>query len=176
MQVIINTIDNLVYVSAGSNIGDREAHLKKAVTELKRQSEVDLIRVSSLFETEPWGRKEQPFFLNCVIEIRTRYDPNQLLDLLKQIESNEGRKLSVVERWGPRVLDLDILIFGDRIVQDVKLVIPHPGLVNRRFMLEPLMQLCPDLLIPGYRMSVSQTLDKCKDSRSVVEIHKGWLD
>jgi 2-amino-4-hydroxy-6-hydroxymethyldihydropteridine diphosphokinase len=141
----------LAYIGLGSNLGDRRAALETAVRRLRP------LRVSSIAETAPWGRPDQPPFLNAVAEVATDAGPRELLDRLQEIEREAGRVRA--ERWGPRTLDLDLLLYGDRTVNVEGLVVPHPLLAGRRFVLEGIVELCPDLPVPGLGRTVRELLD-----------------
>ena len=145
------------YVGLGANLGDRERTLRIAV---ERLDDVDGIRVhavSSLTETEPVGVVEQPHFLNGVVALDTELPPRALLEAMLEVERELGR-VRDGERWGPRTVDLDLLVYGDLVIDEPGLRVPHPRLQERRFALEPLAQLAPDLVIPGLG-SVSALLD-----------------
>lgn len=133
------------YLSIGSNIGDREDYLKKAIEMISRISKTRLIKSSSFYQTPAWGLTEQQDFLNACLEISTELSPYDLLKNLQRIEMDLHRERLV--RWGPRTIDIDILTFGDIICEDVNLVIPHPLISKRAFVLVPLLELNPDLII-----------------------------
>lgn len=137
------------YISLGSNLGDRAANLDEAVRQLSRTEGIGNLRRSGIRETEPVGRTDQPKFLNCVVEVETTLEPLELLDRCQEIERRLGRTRT--RRWGPRTIDLDILLFGDVIVRTDRLTLPHPEMTRRRFVLEPLCELAPDLVLPGGR-------------------------
>jgi len=139
-----------VYLGLGSNIGDREAFLAHAVSSLP--PEVLPTRCSSLYETQPWGFKEQAEFLNLVMEARTALSPAELLVYLKSLEKDVGRKTSFLN--GPREIDIDILFYGDQVIEDDSLILPHPELHERSFVLGPLSDIAPDLIHPGLNKSV----------------------
>jgi 2-amino-4-hydroxy-6-hydroxymethyldihydropteridine diphosphokinase len=143
------------YLSLGSNVGERDAHLRAALAAL-REHGVEVEAVSSLYETEPVGEiVDQPDFLNAAVRIRTELEPEALLDLCKAIEVEQGRMLGG-QRHGPRPLDLDLLLLGDLELQSDRLTLPHPQVASRRFVLEPLLELDPDLALPdGTRLSES---------------------
>ena len=131
-----------VYVGLGSNLGDRE-QLVRAAAEL-----IGAARLSTIIETEPWGYEDQPRFLNAVAEVETGLEPQPFLAHLLDVERRLGRE-RVGPQWGPRTIDLDVLLFADRVVDEPGLVVPHPRLHERRFVLEPLAELAPELEIPG---------------------------
>ena len=141
------------YLGLGSNVGDRAAHLRVAV-ELLREHGVEVLAASSIYETEPVGElPDQPDFLNAALRIRTGLDPDALLDLCKAIEVEQGRMLGG-PRHGPRPLDVDLLLLGDLELESERLALPHPQLSARRFVLEPLLELDPELALPdGTRLS-----------------------
>ena len=136
------------YVGLGANLGDREATLRRAVALLAEVDGVDVIAVSELRETEPVGVVDQPRFLNGAAAIDTTLEPRALLDALLRIERALGR-IRGEERWGPRTVDLDLLLHGGAVIDEPGLTVPHPRLHERRFVLEPLAELDPDLEIPG---------------------------
>ena len=134
-----------VFLSLGSNIGEREAQLAEAIQRLEAAG-VQVVRKSSVYETEPQDLPDQPWFLNLVLEVETRLSPIQLLTTIQAIEESMGRKRDVPK--GPRTIDIDILLYGVAIVETKDLQIPHPRLAQRRFVLEPLAELAPDLNHP----------------------------
>ncbi|MGH2981532.1 MAG: 2-amino-4-hydroxy-6-hydroxymethyldihydropteridine diphosphokinase [Solirubrobacterales bacterium] len=135
------------YLSLGSNVGDREDHLRAAIRLLDEHG-VQVVAVSSLYETEPVGEiLDQPDFLNAAVRVGTDLGPEELLDTCKAIELEQGRMFGA-PRHGPRPLDVDILLLGDLVVSGRKLNLPHPELTSRRFVLEPLLELDPDLMLP----------------------------
>jgi 2-amino-4-hydroxy-6-hydroxymethyldihydropteridine diphosphokinase len=135
------------YVGLGSNMGDRERMLWSALHMLAFNPEVDVVAVSSILETDPVGLEEQPRFLNAAAAIDTDLEPRALLDLLLSIERELGRTRDG-PRFGPRTIDLDLLLYGDDVVDEPGLTVPHPRLHERRFVLEPLAELAPDLTVP----------------------------
>ncbi len=137
----------VAYVGLGANLGPREVTLLRAVDLLAEADDVEVLAVSQLRDTEPVGVLDQPSFLNGAVRIETTLEPRALLELLLGIERSLGRVRA--ERWGPRSVDLDLLVYGDETVDDPGLRIPHPRLHERRFALEPLAELDPDLVIPG---------------------------
>lgn len=135
------------FLGLGSNLGDREAHLRRAVALLAREPGVEVARVSSVYETEPEGVTDQPRFLNQVVEVRTTLPPEALLARALAVEAALGRVRR--ERWGPRVIDVDLLLYGEEVVSRPGLQVPHPRLRERVFAMVPLAELAPDLRLPG---------------------------
>jgi 2-amino-4-hydroxy-6-hydroxymethyldihydropteridine diphosphokinase len=136
------------YVGLGANLGDRETTLRAAVAALSAEAGIEVVAVSKLRETEPVGVGEQPRYLNGVAELVTTLSPRLLLDLLLAVERRFGRVRSAGEH-GPRTLDLDLLLYGDEEIDEPELHVPHPRLHERRFVLEPLAELAPGLVVPG---------------------------
>lgn len=146
------------YIALGSNLGRRERNISAALNALETTKEIEVARVSSLYETEPvGGPDDQPRFINAAAHLRTTLSPERLLAVCQQIESSLGRKREVP--WGPRSIDLDILIFADEIRSDPELMIPHPLLHERRFVLEPLAEIAPDLVHPTLDQTIRQLYD-----------------
>ena len=143
------------YVGLGANLGNREETLQRAVSLLTAAEGVEVLAVSEFSETDPVGVVDQPRFLNGAVTVETTLSARGLLDALLAIEQSLGRER--VERWGPRTIDLDLLLYGDEIVDEPGLRVPHPRLHERRFALEPLAELDPELVIPG-RGRVSELL------------------
>ncbi|MEE4310704.1 MAG: 2-amino-4-hydroxy-6-hydroxymethyldihydropteridine diphosphokinase [candidate division KSB1 bacterium] len=146
----------IVYLGLGTNSGERLLNLKRACEELKIADRVDVFRKSSVFHTEPWGYTEQAYFLNAVLEIRTTLDSRELLSVVKQIEKRIGRKKSF--RWGPRVIDIDIISFGNERIGTKGLVIPHPEMHLRKFVLVPLAEIAPFFIHPVHNESIWRLL------------------
>jgi 2-amino-4-hydroxy-6-hydroxymethyldihydropteridine diphosphokinase len=143
-----------IYLSLGTNLGNRELNLEIAKQGLSPQ--VKILDCSSIYQTEPWGYLDQPDFLNQVLAVETTLSPHELLEYIKDIEERIGRKPSV--RFGPRIVDIDILFFGDRIIQEEDLVIPPPRLKDRAFVLIPLAEMDTDLIYPGTDLSIADLL------------------
>ena len=143
------------YVGLGANVGQREVTLRRAVELLREADGVQVLAVSQLRETDPVGVLDQPPFLNGAVAIETALAPREVLDLVLEIERSLGRVRG--ERWGPRTIDLDLLLYGDEVVDEPGLRVPHPRLHERRFALEPLAELEPELDLPGLG-SVSDVL------------------
>ena len=137
----------VAYIGLGANVGPREVTLLRAVDLLAEADDVEMLAVSQLRETDPVGIVDQPRFLNGAAQIETSLSPRALLELLLRIEQSLGRVRE--ERWGPRTVDLDLLAYGDLTVDEPGLRVPHPRLHERRFALEPLAELDPELIVPG---------------------------
>jgi 2-amino-4-hydroxy-6-hydroxymethyldihydropteridine diphosphokinase len=140
----------LAYVGLGSNLGDREATIRRALELLDSDPEIELVAVSSPRETDPVGYREQPRFLNLACSLETDLSPRELLDRLLAVERALGRRRDG-PRFGPRTIDLDLLLYGDVSLHEPGLTVPHPRLAERRFALEPLAELDPDLALPDGR-------------------------
>ena len=136
------------YVGLGANLGDREATIRAAVEALSADEGIEVADLSTLRETEPVGVGEQPLFLNGVVALDTTLSARELLDRLLEIEQRFGR-VRISGEHGPRTLDLDLLLYGDDAVDEPGLTLPHPRLHERRFVLEPLVELAPGLVVPG---------------------------
>jgi 2-amino-4-hydroxy-6-hydroxymethyldihydropteridine diphosphokinase len=137
------------FVGVGSNLGDREATIRAALAELGAAPGVEVVAVSTLEETEPVGYLDQPRFLNGAAELRTELPPRGLLELLLRLEARFGRDRSAAPPQGPRTLDLDLLLYGSERIDEPGLVLPHPRLQEREFVLRPLAELDPALEVPG---------------------------
>lgn len=149
-----------VCIGIGSNVGDREAHLAAARRGLEALPRTRLLAFSDAIETEPVGPVPQGRYLNAAALIETSLSPHDLLAGLRNIEAGQGRPaVEQREKWGPRTLDLDILLFGDRIISDDVLEVPHPLMHDRLFVLRPLAQIAPDVVHPVLEMTVQALLD-----------------
>jgi 2-amino-4-hydroxy-6-hydroxymethyldihydropteridine diphosphokinase len=149
----------IAHIGIGSNLGNREENCLRALVFLEEEGMV-LRKRSALYETEPWGVKNQPGFINAAVEIETDKGPQALLDALKKIEKTMGR--TETRRWGPRVIDLDILFYDDLVIDTPDLKIPHPHLHERDFVLWPLSDIAPDKLHPVLRKTVKELLAEVK--------------
>jgi 2-amino-4-hydroxy-6-hydroxymethyldihydropteridine diphosphokinase len=147
------------YLGLGSNLGEREANIASALKMLGQEARI--VKVSSLYETEPVGYKDQPWFLNCVCSVETDLSPQALLKLAKTIEKNLGRKPT--HRFGPRLIDIDILFYDDLILDSPDLTIPHPRLMERAFVLVPLKEIAPDLVHPLSVLTIKELLERAEN-------------
>ena len=139
------------FVGLGSNLGEREATLWKALEGLGATEGIEVVAVSSFRETDPVGKVDQPRFVNAAAALETSLRPRELLERLLDVERSLGRDRAVEERWGPRTLDLDLLLYGGESIDEPGLEVPHPRLAERAFVLEPLLELDPDLRLPDGR-------------------------
>ena len=142
----------MVYVSLGSNVGEREKNLRAAITKLRQVGE--LVAVSAFYETEPMEVANQPWFLNCAVALKTGLMPRQLLSRILKIEQEMGRRRTLPK--GPRTIDIDILLFGNSVIHTTQLDVPHPALHQRRFVLEPLAEIAPQVRHPVLKRTVGE--------------------
>jgi len=156
------------YLSLGSNSGDRLQFLKGAIKKIEESAKISIKKVSSVYETEPVGHKEQGRFLNLVLQVQTSLDPLPLLEHLLAIEDQMGRERKA--KWGPRNIDVDLLLYDNQLVHSDRLIIPHPQMHKRRFVLIPLAEIAPQLLHPLLKKSAPQLLEGCKD-KSMVRLY-----
>lgn len=152
------------FLSIGSNVGDKKKHLDM-VAALLVENDIDVIAVSPFYETEPYGYKEQSWFYNQVIKIQTALSPRELLTLCQEMELQIGREKSF--KWGPRVIDIDILSFEGEVVEEEDLKIPHPHLHMRQFVLQPLCDIDTTTVIDGLDKTSKDLLNECKDTSIV---------
>ncbi len=159
-------MEELVYLSLGSNLGDRPANLLQAVAQIRAADSVGA--VSSLYETQPVDVLDQPWFLNSVAAIKTRKEPRELLNFLLSVEAAMGRLRQ--RNKGPRKIDVDVLLFGDRVVQEPGLIIPHPAMHLRRFVLEPLVEIAPQVCHPVFKKTARELLAALDESQIVRKV------
>lgn len=155
---------NKVYLLLGTNEGDRQGHLNQALEAIAQKCG-NVLKRSSLYQTAAWGLKEQADFLNQALIIETNIAPSQLLTELKEIEKETGRVKTV--KWGPRVIDIDILFYGQDIVNLPDLTIPHPFIPQRRFTLAPLNEIAPGYIHPVLNQTIASLLETCPDTSKV---------
>jgi 2-amino-4-hydroxy-6-hydroxymethyldihydropteridine diphosphokinase len=138
---------NTAFIALGSNIGNRYDYLTEAIKQLESHLEIKLVNISSIYETDPVGYEDQDLFLNMVIEVMTSLHADELLDICLKLELTLGRKREIV--WGPRTIDLDILLYNQENIETEKLIIPHPRMLERNFVMIPLSEIKPDIIIPN---------------------------
>jgi 2-amino-4-hydroxy-6-hydroxymethyldihydropteridine diphosphokinase len=161
-------VHEVAYLSLGSNVGDRVANLDAAIVRLRILGEV--VAVSSFYETEPVGFAAQPWFLNCVVKLETKKTPAQLLADLLALEQGMGRVRG--QKNGPRVIDVDILLFGESVIESKGLTIPHPAMHQRRFVLEPLAEIAPDVRHPVFKRTIQELRDELPPGQAVRKLSK----
>ena len=150
----------LVYLGLGSNVGDREEYIEQVVFLLGKTKGITVVKRSTNYETEAEGVEDQPPFLNAAIEIETTLSPQKLLSVIQETENTLGRERGI--EWGPRTIDIDILLYGDEIISDDKLQIPHPLLHERLFVLQPLAEIAPEAIHPTLEKTISDLYEEKK--------------
>ena len=153
-----------VYLLLGSNLGDRISYLRQA-SSLIGETVAKVIQASSVYETQSWGKTDEPDYLNQVLYLKTDLHPGLLLEKLLGIETIMGRKREV--KWGSRIIDIDILFYGDQKINEPNLVVPHPELHNRMFTLAPLNEIAPDLVHPVFQKKISDLKSELKSDLTV---------
>jgi 2-amino-4-hydroxy-6-hydroxymethyldihydropteridine diphosphokinase len=152
----------------GSNLGDRAAHLRMAINKLSSIGTVT--KCSSFYETEPVEFTNQPEFLNCAVELETASNPHQILDAILQIERETGRDRSTQPPKGPRTIDIDLLLAGDAVINTPQLVVPHPAMQDRRFVLEPLAEIAPDAIHPLLHSTVRELVERLAPGQAITKL------
>lgn len=153
------------YLSIGGNLGDRKQNLAEVCSRLREHPKIKVTLESSIYETKPWGKLDQPDFWNQVLEIETELSPLDLLEVCQHIENNLGRKRIV--HWGPRTVDIDILTYDNRVYKDERLTLPHPRMEEREFVLAPLREIAPTFILPSGR--------RVKDVQGDGEVQKLYI-
>lgn len=153
-----------VYVAFGSNMGDKKQHIQNAIKGMKTHPHIMVQNISDFIATEPYGGVEQDEFLNGVMEIETLLTPTELLEFLHELEAAEGRERTL--RWGPRTLDLDILLYDNLVYEDEQLIIPHVDMQNRDFVLIPMAQIAPNLRHPIYKKTMQELYNRLETMKS----------
>lgn len=159
-----------IFISIGSNLGNRIDACAQANERIDSEKEITVIKKSSLFETEPVGYKDQPNFINQLIKIRTELSPENLLNFLLLIERELGRIRSM--HWGPRIVDLDLLFYGQKVINSTNLIVPHPELHKRRFVLIPFSEIAPCFYHPLLKKTATELLVETKDQSMVKKLTK----
>jgi 2-amino-4-hydroxy-6-hydroxymethyldihydropteridine diphosphokinase len=159
-------LHKLVYLSLGSNLGDPAANLNAAIAGLRALG--DVVAVSSFYETEPVELTAQPWFLNCAVKLDTEKMPKQLMSGILDLEQEMGRRRQ--QKKGPRIVDIDILLFGNSIIETKGLTVPHPGMHQRRFVLEPLAEIAPEVRHPVFKRTVRELRDALPGGQAVRRI------
>lgn len=147
-----------VFIGLGSNLADPISQVTTAIDDLKLSTGINVTACSSLYKSPPMGPQDQPDYINAVVELNTKLTPHELLDQLQKIEQQHGRVRN--RHWGERTLDLDVLLYGEQILDDIRLKVPHPGIPSRAFVVYPLAELAPDLIIPTMG-KIEQLLEQC---------------
>nr|WP_286181057.1 2-amino-4-hydroxy-6-hydroxymethyldihydropteridine diphosphokinase [Bacillus sp. ISL-37] len=159
------TVENKAYIALGSNMGDRFGYLTQAIIFLESHENITVVNTSSVYETDPVGYTDQDQFLNMVIQVKTSLEPVELLDTCLEIELKLGRKREM--KWGPRTLDLDILLYNQENVETEKLTIPHPRMSERAFVILPLLEMDPNLTLPSMKEPLKNCLLSIPDREGV---------
>ena len=162
-------MENNIFLSLGSNIGKREFHLREAVRRLQTIS--SLTKISSIYETEPWGVKDLAPFLNLVCQVKSVLPPVDLLERIHEIERNMGRKRR--QKCEARIIDIDIIFYGGIEIEEPGLTIPHPEYHKRRFVLQPVAEIAPDFSPPSSVKTIAEILSECSDTSQVIK-YKNW--
>jgi len=166
LEVLLNRVTG--FLGFGTNLGDRKGNLAEALTSLNNRPDLAVLRTSSIYETEPWGLADQPKFLNMVAEIATSIPPGELLERVKKLEHDMGREDG--PRFGPRLIDIDILLLEDQVVDEPDLNVPHISLHERAFVLVPLAELAPDLVHPILDVTIGKLAERVDGLDGVIPL------
>ncbi|WP_027410159.1 2-amino-4-hydroxy-6-hydroxymethyldihydropteridine diphosphokinase [Anoxybacillus tepidamans] len=158
-------MDNYAYIALGSNIGERFQYLREAVRRLESHERISVIQTSSIYETDPVGYTQQNKFLNMVVQVKTSLSPFALLEVTQKIEIDLGRKRII--KWGPRTIDLDILLYNHENIETEQLTIPHPRIAERAFVLVPLLELNRNIKIPNAEQNLALVINQLPDKEGV---------
>ncbi|MCM3033708.1 2-amino-4-hydroxy-6-hydroxymethyldihydropteridine diphosphokinase [Niallia taxi] len=158
-------MNNAAFLSLGSNIGNRLQNLEEAVRKLNQYEDIKVVSVSSIYETDPVGYRDQEMFLNIAVEVCTSLSPFALLEVCQSIEQELGRKRII--KWGPRTIDLDILLYNHENIESEKLIVPHPRIEERAFVLIPLIEIAPFVKIPNKSTRLQESLELLQDKEGV---------
>ncbi|MDR7002265.1 2-amino-4-hydroxy-6-hydroxymethyldihydropteridine diphosphokinase [Neobacillus niacini] len=158
-------MENTALISLGSNMGNRYDYLSNAIKQLINNPKIKLVNCSSVYETDPVGYEDQDLFLNMVMEIKTNYSAHELLEICLKTEQQLGRKREI--KWGPRTIDLDILMYNQENIETENLIVPHPRMHERAFVIVPLLEIHPDMIIPGMEKPLQTSLDELPDKEGV---------
>jgi 2-amino-4-hydroxy-6-hydroxymethyldihydropteridine diphosphokinase len=168
----ISGVHKVVYLSLGSNLGNREANLRTAIEKLKEIG--NPVAVSAFYETEPVEVQSQPWFLNCAVKLDTEKMPRQLIAAILALEQEMGRQRK--QQKGPRTIDIDILLFGSSVIEIPSLTVPHPKMQERRFVLEPLAEIAPDARHPVFKRTIRELRDALPAGQTVKKMSEGFLE
>lgn len=156
---------SIAYIGLGSNLNDRTKNLNEAINMIEEASEIKILKRSRVYQTEPVGPKDQPDFLNMALEIETALSSLDLIDFLQGVERKMGRQRK--KKWGPRNIDLDLLLYGDQVKNMAKLTLPHPRMHLRKFVLMPLAEIAKDRVHPTLKKTVAKLLEDLKEDSKV---------
>lgn len=156
-----------VFLSIGSNLGDRLSNIQQAVATLSMSDKIKIVKTSSFYETEPWGNKNQEWFINAALAIDTDYLPEELLQYCQNIEVQLGRIRKENEKWSQRAIDIDILMYDDLVISSKNLIVPHPFMHLRAFVLVPMLEVKSDLVHPVFKKTISELYDELSNPEDV---------